>query len=129
MLIHSKIYKKLYPVTGWADLQALNEEDRKHLANLVREAPQFVKRYVLSETLAKRYTFDIDEEKLPEFREKMKNLAEKSKAAADKVERGGCLNDEEIKLVNDVVYAHKYNAVWSSLFNLWPERASHPKTK
>lgn len=130
MFIHSRIYKRLYPVIGVADLQSLDENERGYLVNLVRKAPRLMQIHDL-EMIAKyhRLGYRINNEKLPEYHKQMDLLMEKAAAAANKIEHVDFLNDEEIHFINDVIYLHKYNRFWSFLFNLAPTKDKHPKTK
>lgn len=130
MIIHSKIYKKLYPVTNYVELQMLNEDERNLLADYIRKAPRYVENYVLSMAMkGKRFGYRIREDKLPEYHKELNQLTEKAKEVADKVEKGVYLSDEGIHLVNDVIYSRKYNAVWTALFNLFPMKENHSKIK
>lgn len=130
MLIHSKIYKKYYPVKNWMEIQMLDGSERQTLARHVRKLPRCVELYTLSFAMkAKGRSYLIREEKLPEYLSELSKRAEASSVVADKVEKGAPLDDKEIRLVNDAIYARKYNGLWTDLFNLFPTTDDHYKAK
>ena len=45
---------------------------------------------------------------------------------ADEIAARNALTDEDVYDINSVLYAHKYNALWTVLFDLTPYREQHP---
>lgn len=114
MLIHSSLFRRYYPFNSYLDVQQAEEKDRETLAKHIRSFPSAIRQRnvdaALSYTkgkLGSPYLFKL---RMPD------GTTPKSycKALASKVAKRQALSDDELKDVNMVLYAHKYNRFWST---------------
>lgn len=123
MLIHSNIYKKCYPIKGLDDIQSLSERDRNKLTEYIRYFPGYLRTYQIENARKHsklKWTIKFKRSATDEdFEKRFADLA-------DEIAARNALTDEDVYDINSVLYAHKYNALWTVLFDLTPYREQHP---
>lgn len=129
MLIHSIMYKKHYPFIHNTEIQQLDETERAKLAKYIRYFPGAVRAKNFEAAMAASKgsvgsTYWVNFQ----LRKGYNNISDLCTDLADKVAKGTGLTDEEIRDVNTVLYAHKYNWLWSLIIPM-PINTKHPNMR
>lgn len=115
MLIHSSLFRRCYPFTQSTDILLLEEKDREKLSKYIRQFPARARNWNMTlviETSKGRYPHK------PYFFGDLNALKRDCEELSNKVKNRRGLTNQEIKLVNRILYANKYNCLLSPFVGL-----------